>query len=50
MHNFLHQNVNRWLCIALLCLMCFWVVLYYFGHKAQDFGEELVANASALEN
>ena len=37
MHNFLKQNVNQWLGIALICIMCFWTVLYYAGHKAYDF-------------
>ncbi len=33
--NFFKQSVNQWLCIALLGLICFWVVLFYIIHKAE---------------
>ena len=45
----LKQTVNQWLCIALISLMCFWVVLYYFVHKTTAIGNNLVAGAAALE-
>ena len=44
MHKFLQQNVNQWLCIALMGLMCFWTVLYYLGHKAQSIGDSVASN------
>lgn len=50
MHKFLQQNINQWLCMALIGLMCFWVVLYYLGHKAQDLGESMIVNASELSD
>jgi hypothetical protein len=34
----LHQQVNQYLCIALIALLGFFVVLYYFVHKAEAFG------------
>lgn len=34
----LHQQVNQWMCIALISLMCFWVVLNYFVQKTEAFG------------
>ncbi len=33
------QPVNQWLCIALISLLCFWTVLYYFTQTAQAIGE-----------
>ena len=44
MHTGLKQNVNQWLCIALVSLMCFWTVLFYFTNKAQALGEDLVTS------
>lgn len=41
MHFNAHQNVNSGLSIALISLMCFWVVLFYFKSKT-----EIVANAA----
>lgn len=34
----LRQQVNQWMCIALISLMCFWVVLNYFVQKTEAFG------------
>jgi len=39
----LRQPVNQWICIALLALMCFWVVLYYLVHRAEAFGNDYSA-------
>jgi len=36
------QVVNQWLGISLISLMCFWTVLYYVVHQAQDVGANLV--------
>lgn len=47
---FLTQKVNQWLCIALLGLMCFWVVLYYLSNKAKVFGNEIATNPSEYLN
>ena len=30
----LKQSVNSVLCIALLCVITFWVALFYFTHRA----------------
>ena len=37
MKTFFSQRVNQWLSLALIGLLCFWTVIYYFGHKAYDF-------------
>ncbi len=37
------QEVNQWLCIALISLMCFWTVIYYIANTAQDIGNGFVA-------
>ena len=50
MHDFLHQNVNQWLCIMLVALMCFWTVLYYVSNKAEAFGESIINNSGVLNN
>ncbi len=34
----LRQQVNQWICLALIALLAFLVVLYYFVHKAEAFG------------
>lgn len=34
----MRQKINPWLGIALVGLMCFWVVLYFFVHKTDAFG------------
>lgn len=39
--NFFRQSVNQWLCIALLGLICFWVVLFYIIHKAEAIADSL---------
>ena len=44
---FFKQRVNQWLCIALICLMGFWTVLYYFTSKAQEIGNEIVSERGA---
>lgn len=49
MPAFLKQRVNQWLCIALLGLMCFWTVLFYFTHKAQEIADNVIANRNALD-
>ncbi|MDE1974931.1 MAG: hypothetical protein KGI49_00220 [Patescibacteria group bacterium] len=41
----LRQPVNQWLGIALIGVMCFWVVLYYFVHKTEAFAESVTAEA-----
>ncbi|MDE2038025.1 MAG: hypothetical protein KGI69_02270 [Patescibacteria group bacterium] len=44
----LRQPINQWLGIALVGLMCFWVVLYYLVNKTAAFGQEVsTANAQA---
>jgi hypothetical protein len=45
---FFTQKVNQWLCLALVCLMAFWVVLYYFVHKAEAIGNQYSSSRSAL--
>ena len=42
----LKNPVNQWLCIALIALICFWVVLYYFVNKTEAFGNNLARNPS----
>lgn len=37
----LKQTVNQWLSIALISLICFWVVLFYLVNKARDVGSAL---------
>lgn len=44
MRAFLTQKVNQGLCIALISLMAFWTVLYYFTHKAEAIGESFASN------
>ncbi len=44
MHVNFKQRVNQWLSIALICLMCFWTVLYYLTNKAQAIGEDFVTS------
>ncbi len=45
---FLKQSVNQWLCIALLGLMCFWVVLYYLSNKALLIGNAIATNSEEI--
>lgn len=42
----LRQPVNQWLGIALVSLMCFWVVLYYFAQKSELVAQSFVSQAS----
>lgn len=42
------QNVNQWLGIALISLMCFWVVLYYLADKANAVGNQLSIDLTTL--
>ncbi len=44
------QNVNQWLCIALISLMCFWVVLYYLSNKALLIGNAIATNGEESRN
>ena len=39
----LRQPVNQWMCIALISLMCFWVVLFYFVNRTEAFGNSIAA-------
>lgn len=47
---FLKQQVNQWLCIALIALMAFWIVLYYMTNKAQAVGDQFTNYEGLLEN
>ncbi|MFA6432453.1 MAG: hypothetical protein WCV82_01380 [Candidatus Paceibacterota bacterium] len=38
----LRQQVNQWMCIALVSVMCFWVVLNYFVQKTEAFGNNYI--------
>lgn len=38
----LKQPVNQWLCIALMGVMCFWVVIYYFVNQTEAVGNAFV--------
>ncbi len=38
------QVVNQWICIAFICLLCFWVVLYYFVNKTEAFGINYISS------
>lgn len=46
---FLKQKVNTYLCIALLSLMAFWTVLYYFTHKAAAIGNQYTSSLTYLQ-
>ena len=37
----LQQPINQWLCIALISLMCFFVVLYYLVHSTEAFADNV---------
>jgi len=50
MPAFFKQSINQWLCIALLGLICFWTVLYYLTNKANDIGNNIIAERLSLEN
>jgi hypothetical protein len=43
----LRQPVNQWLGIALISIMCFWVVLFYFTHKTQAIAESYSGKISS---
>lgn len=47
--NFFKQDINSYLCIALLALMAFWTCLYYLVHKAEAFGNVLGGNTQISE-
>jgi spore maturation protein SpmA len=49
MPAFFKQQVNQWLCISLISLMCFWVVLFYLTNKARMIGESLVIGQINLD-
>ncbi|MBU6231973.1 MAG: hypothetical protein KGI45_03195 [Patescibacteria group bacterium] len=40
----LRQRVNQWLGIALISLMCFWVVLYYLVNRSEAIASNLVSS------
>jgi hypothetical protein len=42
--NFFKQDVNSYICIALVALMAFWTCLCFFVHKAEAFGNALSDN------
>ncbi len=46
---FFKQKVNQGLCIALISLMAFWTVLYYFTHTAEAIGDQYIASRAYLE-
>lgn len=41
--------VNTYLCLAFLCLLCFWTVLYYVTERAKILGESY-AYTGAIES
>ena len=43
----LRQPVNQWLCFALIGLMAFWVVLYYFVNRTSAFANDYVQTTYA---
>ena len=47
--NFFKQDINTYLCIALVALMAFWTCLYYLVHKAEAFGNVLGGNTQISE-
>ncbi len=47
---FLRQQVNQWLCIALIGLMGFWTVLYYLTDKAEAIGNSTADDKSIVED
>jgi spore maturation protein SpmA len=49
MPAFFKQQVNQWLCISLISLMCFWVVLFYLTNKAQMIGSSLVISQASQD-
>lgn len=46
----LRQTVNQWLSIALISLMCFWVVLFYLVNKTKDIGSALTFDVTEVVN
>jgi hypothetical protein len=47
--NFFKQDINSYLCIALLGLMAFWTCLYFLVHKAEAFGNSISTNTQISE-
>ena len=45
----LKQQVNQWLCIALLATVTFVVTIYYVSHKAQAIGNNFVGERLLYE-
>jgi hypothetical protein len=45
----LKQPVNQWLGIALVSVMCFWVVVYYLANRTVIIGDNFV-QASTLRD
>jgi hypothetical protein len=43
----LKNPVNQWLCIAFICLICFWVVLYYFVNRTEAVGNSLAQSPAS---
>lgn len=46
--EFIRQNVNPWLAIALIGLMAFWTILFYLTHKAQGVGQTELSTRQEL--
>jgi hypothetical protein len=44
----LKQPVNQWICIAFLCLWCFWIVLYFTVQRTQDIGDSFMNNFNTI--
>lgn len=49
MPEFFKQKVNSYLCIALLCLMTYWVVFYYMTNKAYVIAGEYNSSQISLQ-
>lgn len=49
MPAFFKQQVNQWLCLALIALMAFWTILYYFIHKAEAIGNQYTSSQTYLQ-
>jgi len=45
----LGQHVNQWLSIALISLMCFWVVLYNYVKQSEILGDQYAASVQLSE-
>lgn len=44
----LKQTVNQWLSIALISLICFWVVLFYFVNKTRDIASAITFDVTEI--